>query len=109
MISKEVFCTALRLRDKQFDKDCEVIAFFDEQYEAKSRLFLEAPEYLYNALYSLLAEAFGVASAVFNDSIGLENYEEDEVFRFEIKREDGTLETLYTYEAFYDYLLERRA
>ena len=69
MISKEVFCTALRLWDKQFDKDCEVIAFFDEQYEAKSRLFLEAPEYLYNALYSLLAEAFGVASAVFNDSI----------------------------------------
>lgn len=44
MISKEVFCTALRLWDKQFDKDCEVIAFFDEQYEAKSRLFLEAPE-----------------------------------------------------------------
>ena len=105
MISKETFCNALRLRDKHFLKDCKVTCYFDEQFVIKDELLCDMPNFLYDALYSLLAEIFNVDAELFNDSFGLEDYEEDEVFRFEVV-DDCEIRTLYTYEEFYDYLVK---
>lgn len=46
MISKETFCSALRLRDKHFLKDCKVSSFFDEQYPGLARVTVKIPSAL---------------------------------------------------------------
>lgn len=105
MISKETFCKAMRLRDKQIERDSHLLLYFDTLYSQKgSSKALKLPEFGMDAFCLVIGELFQVEPAVIKAAAGLE---EKEFGPIQLMGADGKKHSFSTYEAFYDYLVKR--
>ena len=105
MISKETFCSAMRLRDKQIERDNHLLLYFDTLYSLRgSYRALNLPEFGMDAFCMVVGELFKVEPTMIKAAADLE---EEEFGPMQLMSSDGKKHSFSTYEALYDYLVER--
>ena len=106
MISKEKFCKAMRLRDKQFDADNALELYFDTLYglDRRSKQHLEVKQYALEAFDIVMAAIFNVAPEVIKVTVGTED---EDCGPVEVLGADGKVLAINSYEMLYDYFVQR--
>ena len=106
MISKENFCKAMRLRDKQFDADNALELYFDTLYglDRRSKQHLEVKLYALEAFDIAMAAIFDVDPEVIKVTVGAED---EDCGPIEVLGADGNMLSINSYEVLYDYFIQR--
>lgn len=106
MISKENFCRAMRLRDKQFDTDNALELYFDTLYglDRRSKQHLEVKQYALEAFDIAMAAIFKVDPEVIKVTVGAED---EDCGPIEVLDADGKMLSINSYEVLYDYFVQR--
>ena len=106
MISKENFCKAMRLRDKQFDADNSLELYFDTLYglDRGSKQRLEVQNHAVEAFNIAMAAIFNVTPEVIKVTVGAED---EDCGPVEVLGADGCLLSINSYDVLYDYFVQR--
>lgn len=106
MISKENFCRAMRLRDKQFDTDNSLELYFDTLYglNRRSKQRLEVQNHAAEAFNIAMAALFNVDPEVIKVTVGAED---EDCGPIEVLGTDGKMLSINSYEMLYDYFVQR--
>ena len=106
MISKENFCRAMRLRDKQFDTDNALELYFDTLYglDRRSKHRLEVQNHAIEAFEIAMAAIFNVEPEVIKVTVGTED---EDCGPVEVLGADGKVLAINSYEMLYDYFVQR--
>ena len=106
MISKEKFCKAMRLRDKQFDTDNALELYFDTLYglDRRSKHRLEVQNHAIEAFEIAMAAIFNVDTEVIKVTVGAED---EDCGPIEVLGADGNMLSINSYEVLYDYFIQR--
>ena len=106
MISKELFCELLKLRDMMFHKNSRISMFFEDAFMIYQGSIpdcdaIDAPM---DKLVSILAEEVSDTEGLIRLSLGLEDDDPD-ITEVEGNLDDQTVRLIHNYEELYDYFV----
>ena len=109
MLSKDLFCKLLKVRDAMFHKNCQVSMFFEDVFVTGEGSIpdCDAVDSPMDKLTSVLEEAFTDTEGLVRLSLGLEDEVDPDVTEIEGIFADGTVRLIHSYDELYDYFMER--
>lgn len=108
MISKELFCKLLKLRDMMFHKNSWISMFFEDAFMTYQGSIpdCDAIDVPMNKLTSILAEDVSDTEGLIRLSLGLED-EDPDITELEGYLNTQTARLIHNYEELYNYFAER--
>lgn len=108
MISKELFCKLLKLRDMMFHKNSRISMFFEDAFMTYQGSIpdCDAIDVPMNKLTSILAEDVSDTEGLIRLSLGLED-EDPDITELEGYLNTQTARLIHNYEELYNYFAER--